>query len=95
MSEIFLSDQELQRYEDKLNQVFSRLKIQGDNLESQKKQVETEMYRTQGAFKFLKTLKEDQERKTKPSENVPNIVPLRPPDLPEVSIDEQQKENTG
>jgi len=65
MSEIFLSDQELQRYEDKLNQVFSRLKIQGDNLESQKKQVETEMYRTQGAFKFLKTLKEDQERKSR------------------------------
>jgi hypothetical protein len=88
MSEIFLSLKEIQAYENRLNQVFARLKTQGENLDSQKKQIETEMYRTQGAFKFLKTLKEDQERKSKPADASPNIIPLRPPDVPETAEDE-------
>jgi len=91
MSDIFVSIKEIQAYENRLNQVFARLKTQGDNLDSQKKQIEVELYRTQGAFKFLKTLKEDQERKSKPAETPPNVVPLRPPDLPETKIEIEDK----
>ena len=81
--EIVLSKKEVTQYEQKLNEVFEGLKVKNENLKSQMSQVEIEMYRTQGAFRFLKTLLEDQARKAKGDESPPNILPLKPPDIPE------------